>query len=57
MTIRTIGFTALLALIISGCAAPNEDRNNREIGNKMEAEAQHEKEVCTILGDLNCSSQ
>ncbi len=54
MTKRTIGFTALLALMLGGCAAPNEDRNNREISNQMEADAQHEKEVCTILGDLNC---
>jgi PBP1b-binding outer membrane lipoprotein LpoB len=55
MTKRTIGFTALLALILAGCAAPNENRNNREIGEQMEADAQHEKEVCTILGDLNCT--
>ncbi|MFA0086562.1 hypothetical protein ACE1OE_22830 [Vibrio sp. E150_011] len=46
-----------LAAILAGCAAPNDNRNNQEIGNKMEAEAEHEKQICTALGDINCAQQ
>ncbi|MCW8348311.1 hypothetical protein MD535_20195 [Vibrio sp. ZSDZ65] len=46
-----------LAAILAGCAAPNENRNNQEIGNKMEAEAKQEKQICTALGDINCAQQ
>ncbi|MFA0441443.1 hypothetical protein AB4560_16145 [Vibrio sp. 10N.222.51.C12] len=48
-----IGLTAILA----GCAAPNDNRNNQEIGNKMETEAHQEKQICTALGDINCAQQ
>ncbi|MFC5079487.1 hypothetical protein VTH8203_02068 [Vibrio thalassae] len=54
-------YQALLAMgaliLIAGCAPSNEYRNNQEIGNKMEQDAQREKEICTALGDINCAQQ
>jgi hypothetical protein len=44
-------------IVIAGCAPSNEYRNNQEIGNKMEQDAQREKEICTALGDINCAQQ